>query len=127
MRREGAERRCGEKVGRAIGISRQGEQVGREGGERRWGEKVGREGGEGEGAEGDSATARPGVGRILRRSVSLVAAEVRRVQSLVTTDAAAAGSISNPNLVIDPPADIGYGERTDEEMCYGFSLISLGL
>ena len=32
---------------------------------------------------------------------------------------------SNPNLIIDPPVDIGYGERTDEEMCYVFTLASL--
>ena len=31
-------------------------------------------------------------------------------------------SASNPNLIIDPPVDIGYGERTDEEMCYVFTL-----
>jgi hypothetical protein len=34
-------------------------------------------------------------------------------------------SPSNPNLVVDPPQDIRYGERTDQEMCYGFSLISV--
>lgn len=34
-------------------------------------------------------------------------------------------SPSNPNLIIDPPVDIGYGERTDEEMCYVFTLASL--
>ncbi len=31
----------------------------------------------------------------------------------------------NPNLVLDPPQDIGYGERTDEEMCYAFTLASI--
>ena len=35
-------------------------------------------------------------------------------------------STDNPNLLINPPVDIGYGERTDEEMCYAFTLISLG-
>ena len=35
-------------------------------------------------------------------------------------------STSNPYLYYDPPQDIGYGERTDEEMCYAFTLISLG-
>ena len=34
-------------------------------------------------------------------------------------------STSNPDLIIDPPQDIGYGERTDEEMCYAFTLVSL--
>ena len=33
-------------------------------------------------------------------------------------------STSNPNLIHNPPVDVGYGERTDEEMCFGFSLIS---
>ncbi len=32
---------------------------------------------------------------------------------------------SNPNLLLDPPQDIGYGERTDEEMCYAFTLASI--
>lgn len=31
----------------------------------------------------------------------------------------------NPNLILDPPQDIGYGERTDEEMCYVFTLASI--
>jgi hypothetical protein len=30
----------------------------------------------------------------------------------------------NPNLIHNPPVDIYSGERTDEEMCYGFTLIS---
>ncbi len=34
-------------------------------------------------------------------------------------------SATNPNLIINPPVDIGYGERTDEEMCYVFTLASL--
>ena len=34
-------------------------------------------------------------------------------------------STNNPNLIIDPPVDIGYGERTDEEMCYVFTLASI--
>jgi len=35
-------------------------------------------------------------------------------------------SSDNPNQLNDPPVDVRYGERTDEEMCFGFSLISLG-
>lgn len=31
---------------------------------------------------------------------------------------------SNPNLLHSPPIDVMYGERTDEEMCYMFSLLS---
>ena len=34
-------------------------------------------------------------------------------------------SESNPDLILNPPQDIGYGERTDEEMCYAFTLVSL--
>ncbi|TVQ95328.1 MAG: hypothetical protein EA398_17945 [Deltaproteobacteria bacterium] len=34
-------------------------------------------------------------------------------------------SPSNPNLVHDPPVEVRYGERTDEEMCFGFALISI--
>ena len=34
-------------------------------------------------------------------------------------------STNNPNLIIDPPVDVGYGERTDEEMCYVFTLASI--
>jgi len=34
-------------------------------------------------------------------------------------------STSNPELIHDPPIPIGYGERTDEEMCYAFTLVSL--
>ncbi len=33
-------------------------------------------------------------------------------------------STSNPNLIHSPPIDVNYGERTDEEMCFAFSLIS---
>ena len=32
-------------------------------------------------------------------------------------------SRSNPNLIHDPPIEVGYGERTDEEMCFAFTLI----
>ena len=35
-------------------------------------------------------------------------------------------SSSNPYVYYDPPQDVSYGERTDEEMCYAFTLISLG-
>jgi hypothetical protein len=35
-------------------------------------------------------------------------------------------SADNPEQFADPPQDVGYGERTDEEMCFGFTLISLG-
>lgn len=31
-------------------------------------------------------------------------------------------STSNPNLIHDPPQDTRYGERTDEEMCFFFTL-----
>ena len=31
-------------------------------------------------------------------------------------------SPSNPELIHDPPIEIGYGERTDEEMCFSFIL-----
>jgi hypothetical protein len=33
-------------------------------------------------------------------------------------------SAENPNQFFDPPQDISYGERTDEEMCYAFTLVS---
>lgn len=33
-------------------------------------------------------------------------------------------SEDNPNQFHDPPQDVRYGERTDEEMCYGFTFIS---
>ena len=33
-------------------------------------------------------------------------------------------STSNPDLIHNPPIDVGYGERTDEEMCYAFGLVS---
>ena len=32
-------------------------------------------------------------------------------------------SRSNPNLIHDPPIEVGYGERTDEEMCWAFTLL----
>lgn len=35
-------------------------------------------------------------------------------------------SMSNPALIHKPPIEVKYGERTDEEMCYAFSYISLG-
>lgn len=34
-------------------------------------------------------------------------------------------SESNPKLLHNPPIDVSYGERTDEEMCYAFTLLSL--
>lgn len=34
-------------------------------------------------------------------------------------------SSSNPDLIHDPPKDTRYGERTDEEMCFAFTLVSL--
>ncbi len=34
-------------------------------------------------------------------------------------------SVSNPDLIHNPPIDTGYGERTDEEMCFAFTLLSL--
>jgi len=33
---------------------------------------------------------------------------------------------SNPEQFYDPPQDIYYGERTDEEMCFAFVLGELG-
>ena len=33
-------------------------------------------------------------------------------------------STSNPDQIYDPPQDIRYGERTDEEMCFMFSVFS---
>ena len=33
-------------------------------------------------------------------------------------------STSNPDLILDPPEDIGFGERTDQEMCYAFMMVS---
>ncbi len=33
-------------------------------------------------------------------------------------------SAENPDQFFDPPQDIRYGERTDEEMCFGFTLVS---
>ena len=35
-------------------------------------------------------------------------------------------STENPNAYYETPQDVGYGERTDEEMCYAFTLISIG-
>ncbi|MCO4772914.1 MAG: hypothetical protein KDA24_22975 [Deltaproteobacteria bacterium] len=34
-------------------------------------------------------------------------------------------STSNPDLLVDPPVDTGYGERTDEEMCFAFTLAAI--
>lgn len=34
-------------------------------------------------------------------------------------------SADNPDQLQDPPQDVRYGERTDEEMCYGFTFIQL--
>jgi hypothetical protein len=34
-------------------------------------------------------------------------------------------SVDNPNQHFDVPQDIGYGERTNEEMCYAFTLIGI--
>ena len=33
-------------------------------------------------------------------------------------------STSNEELIHNPPTDVSYGERTDEEMCFGFTLVS---
>ena len=33
-------------------------------------------------------------------------------------------SADNPNQIHDTPVDVGYGERTDEEMCFFFTLMS---
>ena len=35
-------------------------------------------------------------------------------------------STSNPDRIHDVPRDTRYGDRTDEEMCFGFTLISIG-
>lgn len=35
-------------------------------------------------------------------------------------------SAENPGQFYDPPREISYGERTDEEMCFGFSYLRLG-
>ena len=34
-------------------------------------------------------------------------------------------SAGNPNRIHDPPVDVTYGERTDQEMCFAFTLVSL--
>ena len=34
-------------------------------------------------------------------------------------------SATNPNQFANPPQDVGYGERTDEEMCFVFTLASI--
>lgn len=36
-------------------------------------------------------------------------------------------SAENPNQMHVPPSNVRYGERTDEEMCYAFSLVSYGV
>ena len=33
-------------------------------------------------------------------------------------------SAENPNIIHNPPVEISDGERTDEEMCFGFTLVS---
>ena len=35
-------------------------------------------------------------------------------------------SAENPNAYWETPQDVGYGERTDQEMCYAFTLLSFG-
>ncbi len=35
-------------------------------------------------------------------------------------------STNNPALIHNPPVDVGYGERTDEEMCFAFTYFSIG-
>lgn len=35
-------------------------------------------------------------------------------------------STSNPDRIFDEPREVRYGERTDQEMCYAFSLVSIG-
>ena len=35
-------------------------------------------------------------------------------------------STNNPNRIHDDPRDVGFGERTDQEMCYAFTLLSIG-
>jgi hypothetical protein len=35
-------------------------------------------------------------------------------------------SAENPNQTHVPPEDVGYGERTDEEMCFAFTMVSVG-
>jgi hypothetical protein len=34
-------------------------------------------------------------------------------------------SADNPDQFFDEPQDIGYGERTNEEMCFTFTLVGL--
>lgn len=34
-------------------------------------------------------------------------------------------SAANPHQFNDPPVDVSYGERTDQEMCYAFSILAL--
>ena len=34
-------------------------------------------------------------------------------------------SAANPNQINRPPVDVTYGERTDQEMCYAFSILAL--
>lgn len=35
-------------------------------------------------------------------------------------------SVDNPDRILETPVDTSFGERTDEEMCYAFSLVSIG-
>jgi len=47
-------------------------------------------------------------------------------QSLVV-DCTYDNSASNPNQINDPPVDVYYGERTDQEMCFALLYASFGL
>ena len=33
-------------------------------------------------------------------------------------------SAENPNQQNDPPVDVGFGEHTDDEMCFGFTYVA---
>jgi hypothetical protein len=57
---------------------------------------------------------------VLREPVSLQAGD--RVHLECTWD----NSRGNPDRIFDEPRDVGFGERTDQEMCYAFTLISIG-
>ena len=35
-------------------------------------------------------------------------------------------SVSNPHLIHNPPIPIGFGERTDEEMCFALTYFTVG-
>ena len=49
-----------------------------------------------------------------------------RARTPITFSCTWDNSLENPNLILRPPQRVGYGERTDEEMCYAFSYISIG-